>query len=65
MVERSRELESALGDGVKRIEENEADPAIVQRRCLRASDNLAAGTILRQEHMTALRPAPGNTVGAL
>ncbi|MBL4803073.1 MAG: N-acetylneuraminate synthase family protein [Emcibacter sp.] len=62
MVERSRELEAALGDGVKRIEGNEIDPAIVQRRCLRAADDLAAGTILQQEHLRALRPAPENTV---
>ena len=32
MVERTRELEAALGDGEKKIEENERDTVIVQRR---------------------------------
>lgn len=58
MVERSRELEAALGNGIKRIEDNEIEPAIVQRRCLRAASNLSAGTILQKHHLIALRPAP-------
>ncbi len=62
MVQRSRELESALGDGVKRIEGNEIEPAVVQRRCLRATGEISAGTILQKEHLTALRPAPENSL---
>jgi N-acetylneuraminate synthase len=58
MVDRSHELENALGDGIKRIEGNEKDAAIVQRRSIRLKQDLAAGTILKAEHLESLRPAP-------
>lgn len=58
MVGRTRELENAMGDGVKRIEPNEMDSSIVQRRCLRLKTDLPAGTILEAKHIEALRPAP-------
>ncbi len=60
MVDRTRELESALGDGVKRLEPNEGDSVIVQRRCLRAKRDLPAGHILTSDDIEALRPAPRN-----
>jgi sialic acid synthase SpsE len=53
-----RELEAALGDGIKRIEENERDSAVVQRRCLRLARDLNAGAVIRREDLVALRPAP-------
>jgi N-acetylneuraminate synthase len=58
MVARTRELENALGDGVKRIEANEADSSVVQRRALRAKADLPAGTVVQAAHLEALRPAP-------
>lgn len=58
MVERSREVEHALGNGIKRIEVNEEESAVVQRRCLRLAQDLDAGTILTADHLQALRPAP-------
>lgn len=58
MVERSRELEFAMGDGIKRVEGNEADSALVQRRCVRAKTDIAAGTVLTEDHLECLRPAP-------
>jgi sialic acid synthase SpsE len=62
MVDRSRELENALGDGIKRIEANERQSAVVQRRCLRFAHDLPAGTILAAEHLSALRPAPAGSL---
>ncbi len=62
MVDRSRELEAALGDGIKRVEENEAQTAVLQQRCLRAARNLPAGHVLKATDLEVLRPAP---VGAL
>ena len=62
MVDRTRELEAALGDGVKRIEANEQETVVVQRRCLRAACDLSAGTVLREEHIEALRPAPAEAL---
>jgi sialic acid synthase SpsE/dTDP-4-dehydrorhamnose reductase len=58
MVERARELEAALGDGIKRIEANEREAAVVQRRCLRLVHDLAAGALVGREDLVALRPAP-------
>jgi N-acetylneuraminate synthase len=58
MVDRTRELENAMGDGVKRIEPNEMDSAIVQRRCLRLKSDLPAGSVLEAHHVESLRPAP-------
>ncbi|MNW26110.1 N,N'-diacetyllegionaminic acid synthase [compost metagenome] len=58
MMERSRELELALGDGTKRVENNEKDTVVVQRRCLRVKDNLQSGHIIREEDLEVLRPAP-------
>ena len=58
MVDRTRELEYALGDGVKKIEENEKDTVVVQRRGLRAARDLAAGIILTDKDIVALRPCP-------
>ncbi len=60
MVEETRLLERALGSTDKFIAENEIQTAIVQRRCLRAARDLAAGEILRRELIDVLRPAtPG------
>jgi N-acetylneuraminate synthase len=47
-----------MGNGIKVIEENERETAVVQRRSLRAKNNLAAGTIITRENLTVLRPAP-------
>lgn len=62
MVDRSRELENALGDGIKRVEENEKDSAIVQRRSIRLNRDLPAGTILQADHLVCLRPAPTGSI---
>jgi N-acetylneuraminate synthase len=58
MILRSRELESALGGGVKKIEPNESATSIVQRRSIRARRNLEVGTTLTREDLEVLRPSP-------
>ncbi len=58
MVDRTRELEASLGDGRKKIEENERETFVVQRRCIRASHDLEMDTILCEKDMTMLRPCP-------
>jgi N-acetylneuraminate synthase len=62
MVDATRELEFALGDGIKRIEDNEKETVVIQRRALRANDDLVAGTVLEPEHLVGLRPCPKNAV---
>jgi N-acetylneuraminate synthase len=55
-------LDLAIGDGVKRLESNEAGPVIVQRRAVRAARALKAGTTLGPEDLTALRPCPAEAL---
>jgi sialic acid synthase SpsE len=60
MVDRTREVEFALGDGIKRIEGNEQQTAIVQRRCLRYARDMQPGEVVTEKDIEALRPAdPG------
>lgn len=60
MVRRTRELEMALGDGDKRVAENERETVILQRRCLRAARDIRAGEVITREMIDVLRPAtPG------
>jgi sialic acid synthase SpsE len=62
MIERTRELEFALGNGIKRIEENEIETVVVQRRSLRTKTSLPAGHKLRCEDLIPLRPCPDDAV---
>ena len=62
MVDRTRELEAAMGDGVKRIEANERDSAVVQRRGVRATRRIEAGQVLAAADLEALRPIPKNGI---
>ena len=62
MVERTRELELALGQPAKCVACNEQATVVVQRRCIRASRDLPAGTVLTREMLDVLRPAPRNGI---
>ena len=58
MVLRTRELENALGCGVKQVEDNEKETVVLQRRAIRAKTDLKVGTVLTREHLSVLRPCP-------
>ncbi len=62
MVDRTRELERALGGSEKVVAPNEQETVVIQRRCLRAIRDLAAGTRLTRADLQALRPAPRDGV---
>lgn len=62
MVERTRELEAALGTGLKRIEENELQTVVLQRRALRLVRDLPEGHVLTRNDLTVLRPAPSGAL---
>jgi N-acetylneuraminate synthase len=62
MVDRSRELESALGGEDKSVADNERESIIVQRRCLRASRDLKKDTLLTRDMIDVLRPAPSDAI---
>lgn len=60
MVERSRELELSLGSTLKKVEENELDTVVVQRRAVRARHEIPAGNVIQRQDLIVLRPAtPG------
>lgn len=58
MIEKSRELEYALGGTVKKIEENEKETVILQRRCIRANRDIKIGEVITRDMLISLRPAP-------
>lgn len=62
MVDRTRELEFAMGDGVKKLEENEKSSVIVQRRSLRATHDLEVGSVIADNDLEALRPIPAGAI---
>ena len=64
MVDDTRRLEAALGDGIKGVEKNELKTAVLQRRCIRAARDLDAGTRLAREDLEVLRPAPADAIPA-
>jgi N-acetylneuraminate synthase len=60
MVDRTRELERALGSSDKVVAANEQETVVVQRRCLRAAWDIQAGEVFEREMIAVLRPAtPG------
>lgn len=59
MVERVRQMESALGSSRKEPVEEEATTVLVQRRSLHSTKALPAGHVLGPEDIIPLRPAIG------
>lgn len=62
MVQRTRELEAALGNGVKRIEANEIETAVLQRRAIRSKKMLNKGHHLSADDLEVLRPCPADGI---
>lgn len=58
MVDRVRELEYGLGTGAKRIEGNEQETVVLQRRALRLKADLPRGSAISREDLAVLRPCP-------
>ena len=62
MVERTRDLHASLGTGIKKVEENELETKLVQRRSICASSNIKKGTVIAEHHITMLRPCPAEGI---
>lgn len=62
MVDRSLELELALGVEEKKIEANEGATKILQRRSVRAARDLATGEVVTKEMLEVLRPCPDDAI---
>lgn len=56
MVEDSNNLFMALGDGIKRIEDNEKQTCIVQKRGLYLTRDIKCGEIIQEKDLQPLRP---------
>ena len=64
LVNRVRDLESMLGDGIKRIEKNEKETVIVQRRSLFAKNNIIKGKKIKKSDVIPLRPYISSALSA-
>jgi sialic acid synthase SpsE len=58
MVAAARQTDLALGDAVKKVEANEAEAAVVQRRALRFTRDLEAGHRITDADVFPTRPCP-------
>jgi N-acetylneuraminate synthase len=63
MVTAARQLELALGGADKRVEANEQETVVLQRRCLRAAADLKQGDVLDDTTVDVLRPATPGALG--
>ena len=58
MVNRARRLELSLGSGVKKVEANEKETVVLQRRAIRITKDLSTGDIISKNDICYLRPCP-------
>ncbi len=62
MVDRTRELEAALGPAEKRVMRNEEEIVVVQRRAVRAARAIRKDQTLSEADLTVLRPCPADAL---
>lgn len=56
MVDATYELYHAMGDGIKRVEENEGDTVNIQRRAIYLQKDMKQGEIIEESSIFPLRP---------
>jgi N-acetylneuraminate synthase len=59
LVSRAREIESALGDGIKRPTASELKNRDVARKSLVATESILAGQVFTEDNLTSKRPGTG------
>ena len=59
MIRAIRNIEKALGDGIKIPSESEKANIAVARKSIIAADNIKVGDILTKENLTTKRPGTG------
>ena len=59
MVNAIRNIEKALGDGIKRPSSSERENISVARKSIVAAKNIQKGEILKKEHLAIKRPGTG------
>ena len=64
MVSRVKELELALGNKEKKVEKNEKETVVVQRRGIRSNIEIKKGDIIKRSDLSILRPCPNECLPA-
>ena len=62
MVSETRRLEKSLGDGKKKIENNEKETSMIQRRSYYAKRNIEVGERIKRDMIIPLRPYLKNSI---
>ena len=62
MVDRTRRLEAALGLSIKKVEDNEKETVVLQRRSIRLKNNLKKGSIITESGICYIRPCPQDSL---
>ena len=62
MVDATRELEISTGDGKKKIENNEKQTVVLQRRSIRVNTNIKKNQKISKNDLIFLRPSPRNAL---
>ena len=62
MIISTRKLEKSLGSGLKKIEYNEIQTSIIQRRSIRANRYIKKNEVIRKRDLVNLRPCPKNAL---
>ena len=62
MILQCGKLWLSLGDGIKKVEENEQESSLIQRRALYYSKNLSKGSVIHKEDLYPLRPMKENGI---
>ena len=62
MVTRTRLLESSLGNTIKKVEKNENETVVLQRRSIRLNKNLSKGHIITKNDVIEVRPCPKDAI---
>ena len=62
MVDCTRELENSLGCGVKKVEDNEQETVVLQRRSIRLTKDLGQGDVINRDCVQVLRPCPKGAI---
>ncbi len=58
MIDSSRNLEDAMGDGIKKVEKNEINTVVLQRRATRVIKDLKKGQKITRQDIEYQRPCP-------
>ncbi len=59
LIRKLRDVEAALGDGIKRPQPSEFDTAKVARRSIVSACDIPAGTVISEDHLICKRPGTG------